>query len=115
MSDQSTSVEEMAITRIVLDGVEVPGVTEAKASIALTEEGDVHGYGGCNRFFGGYRLEGENISFSPIASTRRYCEGTMAVEDALFMALGKVNKLKVSAKGISLLSEDGATEVAASN
>jgi len=105
----------MAVTRIVLDGVEVPGVAEAKASIALTEDGNVQGYGGCNRFFGGYRLEGDRISFSPIASTRRYCEETMAVEDALFVALGKVTRLKDSEEGFSLLSEDGSTEVAASN
>ena len=105
----------MAVNRIVLDGQEVPGVAEAKASIALTEDGNVQGYGGCNRFFGGYRLEGDRISFSPIASTRRYCEETMAVEDALFVALGKVTRLKVSEEGFSLLSEDGSTEVAASN
>ena len=105
----------MAVTRIVLDGQEVAGVTGAKASITLTGDGNVQGYGGCNRFFGGYRLEGDRISFSPIASTRRYCEETMAVEDALFVALGKVTRLKVSEDGFSLLSEDGSTEVAASN
>ena len=104
----------MAVTRIVLDGLKVPGVTAAKVSIALTKDGNVQGYGGCNRFFGGYQLEGESISFSPIASTRRYCEETMAVEDALFTALGKVTRLKVSEEGFSLLSEDGSTEVAAS-
>jgi heat shock protein HslJ len=103
----------MAVTRIVLDGQEVPGVAEAKVTIAFTEEGNVQGYGGCNRFFGGYRLEGDLITFSAIASTRRYCEETMAVEDALFMALGRVTRLKVSVDGLTLFSEDGSTEIMA--
>ena len=107
------SGEDMIISRIVLDGGTVAGVAEAKATIAFTEEGNVQGYGGCNRFFGGYRLEGDRISFSAIASTRRYCEETMAVEDALFMALGKVTKLKVSADGLTLISEDGRSEIKA--
>lgn len=105
--------EELIISSIVLEGEPVAGVTEAKATIALTEDGNVQGYGGCNRFFGGYRLEGERISFSAIASTRRYCEETMAVEDALFMALGKVTRLKVSADGLTLISEDGRSEIMA--
>jgi heat shock protein HslJ len=105
--------EELIISRIVLEGEPVAGVTEAKATIAFAEEGNVQGYGGCNRFFGGYRLEGDLITFSAIASTRRYCEETMAVEDALFMALGKVTKLKVSGEVLTLLSEDGGTEIIA--
>ena len=37
----------------------------------------------------------------------------MAVEDAFFMALGKVTRLKVSVEGLTLLSEDGRTEIEA--
>ena len=106
------SGEELIVSRIVLEGETVAGVAEAKATIAFTKE-NVQGYGGCNRFFGGYRLEGDRINFSAIASTRRYCEETMAVEDAFFMALGKVTRLKVSVEGLTLLSEDGGTEVVA--
>ncbi len=107
------SSEELIVSRIVLEGETVAGVVEAKATITFTEENNVQGYGGCNRFFGGYRLEGDRISFSAIASTRRYCEETMAVEDAFFRALGKVTRLKVSVDGLTLLSEDGSTEVMA--
>ncbi len=104
---------DLAVSKIVLDGEVIAGVAEAKAIIKFTQDGEVQGYGGCNRFFGGYRLEGGRITFSPIASTRRYCEETMAVEDAFFMALGKVTRLEVSGDGLTLLSEDGRTEIMA--
>jgi putative lipoprotein len=105
--------EELSVTEIILDGETVTGVTEAKANISFTEEGKVQGYGGCNRFFGSYQTAGYMITFSAIASTRRYCQETMAVEDALFMALGKVTRLITSVKGLDLLSEDGRTKIAA--
>ncbi len=104
---------DLVVSKIVLDGEVVAGVAMAKAIIKLTQDGQVQGYGGCNRFFGGYRLEGGQISFMPIASTRRYCEETMAVEDAFFKALGKVTRLKVSVEGLTLLSEDGCTDIEA--
>ena len=102
---------DLVVSKIVLEGEVIAGVTEAKAIIKFTQDGQVQGYGGCNRFFGGYQLKEGQISFSPIASTRRYCDETMAVEDAFFMALGKVTRLKVSMDGLTLLSEDGCTEI----
>ncbi len=113
MTVQSIFGRELIVAKIVLEGETIAGVSEAKAIINFTQDGQVQGYGGCNRFFGGYRLEGERISFSAIASTRRYCEETMAVEDAFLMALGKVTRLKVSEDGLTLLSEDGSTEIVA--
>ncbi|MBC7770736.1 MAG: META domain-containing protein [Phycisphaerales bacterium] len=48
----------------------------------------VVGSGGCNRFFGGYRTEGEAVSFSEIGSTEMACEPQiMQSETAFFQAL----------------------------
>ncbi|MGB0864776.1 MAG: META domain-containing protein, partial [Saprospiraceae bacterium] len=40
-----------------------------------TEEHKVSGFSGCNNFFGSYKVDGNNISFSQMASTRKLCRG----------------------------------------
>ncbi len=42
-------------------------------SVRFGANGKLAGNGGCNRFFGNYKIEGTNLSIGPLASTRRAC------------------------------------------
>jgi putative lipoprotein len=73
------------------------------------EDGHASGSGGCNRFAGGYRLEGDRLSFEPLASTRMACApDVMQAETEFLAALGRVARVSVADGGLVLLDEDGA-------
>ena len=38
----------------------------------ISDEGRVVGHGGCNRFFGGYKAEGDHLRFSALGSVERF-------------------------------------------
>ena len=68
----------------------------------------VAGLGGCNRFGGTYDLNGDRLSFSPLAATRMACAGeVMKSEQAFFELLGKVKGLKLDGETLELLDGDG--------
>ncbi len=48
-------------------------VAEEVIATATFIEGRVAGTTGCNRFSGGYRVEGPNLSFGALAMTRMAC------------------------------------------
>jgi len=53
-------------------------------------EDRVSGTGGCNRFFGGYQVEGDRLTFSAVGSTRMACEeGIMRRETEFFAVLSQ--------------------------
>jgi lactoylglutathione lyase len=75
----------------------------------LLEGGRASGSGGCNRFAGGYTLEGERLSFEPLASTRMACEPErMQAEDDYFAALARVGRVRLDAGELVLADEAGA-------
>lgn len=67
----------------------IPGTEEDLPYLRL-KGGRVEGYGGCNRIVGEYRLKGDGIQFSRLASTRRACISAMGqVEEVFLQALEK--------------------------
>jgi prolyl oligopeptidase len=70
------------------DLLEVGASIEASARF---EGGRVAGSAGCNRYTGGYMLDGEGLTFGPLASTMMMCpEPQMRVEMAFLAALERV-------------------------
>lgn len=60
------------------------------------EEDRVHGYAGCNSFFGKYQIEADGtVRFDNIASTKMYCSETMELETAFLQALHNSVKLSL--------------------
>lgn len=85
------------------DGAETPWLKLA---------GDqLQGFGGCNNLMGSYTLEGTNLSFSGIGSTKKYCEGIQPTENAVKEMLGKVDSFKLDGTQLRLLG--GGKELAA--
>lgn len=67
----------------------------------------VSGFSGCNNFFGTYNLDNESLTFSNLASTKKFCqEEANALEQNYLKALEKTTNFKVANNTISLLNND---------
>ena len=81
--------------------------TEVTAEFA---DGEVGGSAGCNHYFGSYEVDGEKLTFGPLASTEMYCmdpEGRMDQEYAYLQALGKAEKYEVKDGKLTITCTDG--------
>jgi heat shock protein HslJ len=66
------------------------------------------GYSGVNSFTGTFQSSGANLSFGPIAATRRAGPpAAMAFESALFKALAATRSYRVSGDALELLDAEG--------
>lgn len=65
-----------------------------------TEKNIVNGYGGCNQYNGKITLEGNNLKFGPLASTKKLCEGNG--ETLFLQGLEKVDNFSISTDGKTL-------------
>jgi putative lipoprotein len=78
-----------------------------RADITFDGQGRAHGTGGCNRFTGGYVLEGVALRFGPAAQTNMACDApAMALEARFHAALATVRGWRID--GAALLLLDGA-------
>jgi heat shock protein HslJ len=65
------------------------------------------GYAGCNRFFGGYELEGEALRFGPIGATKRACPDLEeSVETEFFKILDATHGWRIVDGKLELLNGD---------
>ncbi|HSN04074.1 MAG TPA: META domain-containing protein [Nitrospira sp.] len=65
------------------------------------------GYAGCNRFFGGYKLDGAALTFGPIGETKMACPDLEAgLETEFFKVLDATRGWEVAAGVLRLLSGD---------
>lgn len=60
------------------------------------------GYGGCNQLMGGFQMDGNNLTFGRIGSTKRYCTETMELERSFLQALGTVTRFDISGETLTL-------------
>ena len=65
------------------------------------------GYAGCNRFFGGYELNGEALKFGLIGATKRACPDLEeAVETEFFKVLDATRRWRIVDGTLELLNND---------
>ena len=90
-------------TEWVLEDLGGQGVEDRVQSTIIFKTHDrIVGWGGCNRYFSGYRFHGQNLDIGPIGSTRRVCPAVvMDQETRFFSALDKA--YRISMEGSSLL------------
>jgi heat shock protein HslJ len=66
----------------------------------------VSGFSGCNRFSGTYTLDGNAITFGPLASTRMACmDSVNTIETKMLEALSNTNTINSENGSISLLKD----------
>jgi len=78
------------------------------AHIVLDGAGRVAGSDGCNRIGGGYRLEGDQLAFSQLFSTRMACAEGMEQAERLGRALGVTARHRIAGNHLELLDAAGA-------
>ncbi len=61
-------------------------------------EAGIGGIAGCNNYFGGYKVNGDALTFSAIGMTEMFCmdpEGIMDQESAYLAALGSAERFEI--------------------
>jgi len=85
----------------VLNGTEV--------TAAFTPDATVSGSAGCNRYSGSYTWTGDQLSFSPLASTKMACaEDVMAQESAFLASMEQVASFAIEGSQLTLTDGSGA-------
>ena len=64
------------------------------------------GFAGCNQFTGEYTLEGKKLSLKNLASTRMFCQETMAIETRLLQVLQEADEFKIKEHELFLSKGD---------
>lgn len=80
-----------------------------EAHLILRVDGDqIAGWSGCNRLVGGYRLDGNRLEFTGVASTLMACPGDQETERAFLGALRAAASWDVSGQHLHIHGADGA-------
>jgi heat shock protein HslJ len=84
-------------------------VIDASAStITFESDGRVHGRGGCNRYFGSSTIDGEQVSFSALGSTKMACAPALMEQEArFFQALESAERWTIDQHGLLLIHSAG--------
>jgi heat shock protein HslJ len=67
---------------------DLPGqvLTDVRPTIAFSGDGTVTGSGGCNDFNGTYTVDGSNLTFGPLASTKKACGDAVNTLETAYLA-----------------------------
>jgi heat shock protein HslJ len=86
--------------------IEVPA--DAGLFVRFGDEGKLEGHGGCNRFFGTYKLERSRIKIGPIGATMMECqEPIMEREKRLLQALERASQFARHGANLILYDDAG--------
>lgn len=76
---------------------------QREAHMILNEaENQVRGHGGCNRFSGGFELDGESLTFGPLAITEMACPRGMDTEAAFLAVLTETDRYRTRGQILEL-------------
>ncbi|HRO60075.1 MAG TPA: META domain-containing protein [Burkholderiaceae bacterium] len=108
--------QELANTRWRVTGYNngrqavVSTISGTELTMDFGADGRVSGSAGCNDFTAGYRQDGDRLSITAPASTRRACarpEGVMAQEASFLGALAMVDRTRIEGGQLELRSAGG--------
>ena len=81
---------------------------DVTAFIQFRGNGRLLGHGGCNRLFGEYRLDGQQIRIGPLSSTRKACDPEiMQHERALIETLQQTRSFQRARTRLVLFGDEG--------
>lgn len=86
-------------------------LADTEITLELREDGTLGGFDGCNRYMSGFTLEGDTLTFGPLATTRMACrgpEGAAEQAQAFAAALETVTGYRLEGSELTLLTADGA-------
>ena len=82
-----------------------PTVPKSNVTVTFAEDGSISGSASCNRFFGGWNLTGEGLSFGQLGSTMMACiEPELGEQEhAFFEAIGSISRFEIASDGALVL------------
>ena len=86
--------------------VVTPGGMREAHLILASAESRAHGFSGCNNFFGGYKSDGDSLSFSAMGATMMACAEGMETEQAFLKALSETTRAIISGQFMTLYAND---------
>ncbi len=87
-----------------------PAMPDVETNLTFRPDGKLTGNMGCNGFGGDYTIQGEKITFGPIAATLMACsDPQMAQEGAAFQVLKDTASFKLDGGTLTITSADGNT------
>jgi putative lipoprotein len=93
-----------------IGGVEVPA--GADMFVRFGGEGKLRGHGGCNGFFGTYKLTGDAIEIGKLGATRMACPAPIMDRETRFLeALANARRFARDGIDLSLIDDAGNTVV----
>ena len=92
-----------------ISGAEPAGLADLTQPVTVQfEAGRAQGFSGCNRFTGGYQLEGDSLTLGPIAGTMMACpEPGMSVENAFRQAFAGAFQYSIDGDLLQVASSSG--------
>jgi copper homeostasis protein (lipoprotein) len=110
------SLRDTAWRVLRLDGKPIAGLAPAQSPTLQfsASERRVAGYTGCNRFAGSYELNGTELRFSQLATTRMACVGEAGIVEQVFSAaLDEIHTLRLTDQRLELFDKAGTLRIAA--
>ncbi|MBX2962399.1 MAG: META domain-containing protein [Cyclobacteriaceae bacterium] len=71
-------------------------------TLTLLSDSKVAGHAGCNRYFGSYTRNEDNLTFGNLGATKMFCDGKMETEDSFLKALGETDGYTVAKNKLTL-------------
>jgi putative lipoprotein len=85
--------------------VEMAEKQKREAFLQLNDElGTVKGFGSCNNFQGTFAVKGNDLSFGPIAATRKACLNNMDLEASYFKMLEQTGYYSIHEHNLTLMN-----------
>lgn len=107
MKTQTESVDLSGNYTVKRINGNLPKVSGLKFSLGAQDQ-SVHGFAGCNSFFGKYHIDQTSMEFDNMASTEKYCEEefVMDTEFELLNAINETGSFRMERGILTLYSKD---------
>jgi heat shock protein HslJ len=96
-----------------VEDIDNKGVIDmSHTTIEFTDDGEVAGDTGCNRYFGSVEIVAMDVKFGPLAGTRKACGvALMDQESRFFQAMGDVRRWEIAETGLLHLRDKAGTSL----
>jgi len=87
-------------------------VPDVETSVDFDSEGRMSGNVGCNNFGGGYTVNSNTITFSPVMTTEMFCEAVADQESGTLAVFQESTTFVLDGNTLTITSADGNSSVA---
>ena len=105
---KSIGTELVGTEWVAVDVADTKFVADSNSTLKFAKDGKVQGSAGCNNYSGGVALDGDQVSFTELATTRKMCDrAIMEAEQGFLAALEKTRSLSRDDEYLRFLDADG--------